>query len=69
MYLHLDADTQYNREFYNTASFTNSRAWLGDVLQEDSGDSDDYNPEDHYIEMLREHARRKRVVKNKVYCF
>lgn len=64
--MHPDADTQYNREFYNTSSLTGSRAWLGDVLQEDSSDSDDYNPEEHYREMLREHIWRKRIVKNKV---
>lgn len=62
----LDADTQYNREFYNTESFTGTRAWLGDVLQEDSSDDESYDPEEHYAAILRAHVKRKRIVAKKV---
>lgn len=61
-----DGDTPSNKEFYNLGCLTGNRAWLAGVLQEDSSDSDDYNPEDHFKEILKDHLRRKAAAKNKV---
>lgn len=63
----LDSDTQYNKKFYNLSSTTRNRAWLVNVLQEDSSSSsEDSDMFENYKKLLREHSWKKSVITSEV---